>query len=123
MIRGLSHFSFTVSDVDPSARWHVEMLGFEVRRRQRQHTKYTADHLALPDAVIPPGRVCEAMPALELIEYATPVPIGEPTVPGMRGFAHLALVVDDIHALYAISLAAACCSEAHRSRLQLGSTP
>jgi catechol 2,3-dioxygenase-like lactoylglutathione lyase family enzyme len=106
MIRGLSHFSFTVSDVDASASWYVEKLGFEVRRRQRQDTPYTADLLALPGAVLevaildPPCRAGEGTPALELIQYVTPVPVGEPPLPGMRGFAHLSLVVDDIHALH-----------------------
>ena len=106
MIRGISHFSFTVSDLDASVDWYVDRLGFAVLRRQRQDTPYTAELLGLPDAVIdvailrPPQDHGLSAAALELIQYVEPIPAGDQPAPGDFGFAHLSLVVDDIHRLH-----------------------
>ena len=106
MIVGLSHFSFTVSDTNASLEWYVQRLDFGVRRRQRQDNAYTAELLGLPGAVIEvaifsfPGASLGTGPTLELIQYVTPAPSGTQPIPGTLGFAHLSLVVEDIHRVH-----------------------
>jgi catechol 2,3-dioxygenase-like lactoylglutathione lyase family enzyme len=105
MIKGLSHFSFTVSNADAATAWYVECLRFEVLRRQRQDNAYTRQLVGLPDAILevamlqmPSQRGDHAV--LELVEYAKPLSASKQPSPGDVGFAHLSLLVDDIHNEY-----------------------
>ena len=107
MIKGLSHFSFTVSNADASAAWYVEQLGFELVRRQRQDNTYTRTFVGVPDAVLevallrlpsPPGTNGAL---LELVQYVQPQGAGKQPSPGEVGFAHLSMEVDQIHEEFA----------------------
>jgi catechol 2,3-dioxygenase-like lactoylglutathione lyase family enzyme len=103
VIKGLSHFSFTVSNVDAAAAWYVEQLRFVLLRRQRQDNAYTREFVGVPGAVLevailaPPGT---GGAALELVEYVEPRSVGVHPTPGEVGFAHLSLLVDGIHREY-----------------------
>jgi catechol 2,3-dioxygenase-like lactoylglutathione lyase family enzyme len=102
LIKGLSHFSFTVSDADASAAWYVEHLRFQLLRRQRQDNDYTREFVGVPEAVLevallrlPSERGGNGV-VLELVEYVRPVGAGEQPSPGDVGFAHLSMEVDEI---------------------------
>lgn len=101
-LRGVWHFSFTVSDLDRSIAFYRDLLGFELVHVQEQDNEYTRRLVGFPDARL---RVAQlAVPGqprgisthdLELVEYLSPK--------GMRrrgricdpGAAHLAVTVTD----------------------------
>jgi catechol 2,3-dioxygenase-like lactoylglutathione lyase family enzyme len=107
MIADVFHFSFTVSDIERSTAWYVDVLGLELVHRQRNENEYTRTLVGIPDAVLEvsqlripgiPPRLSTHM--LELVEYVRPegsvIDLPTTTV----GVAHLALMVDDIQARY-----------------------
>jgi catechol 2,3-dioxygenase-like lactoylglutathione lyase family enzyme len=103
MIKGLSHFSFTVSNVEASSAWYVEHLRFELLRRQRQDNAYTREFVGVPGAVLEVALLRLASETtgndalLELVEYVQPLGAGKQPAPGDVGFSHLSMEVDDIH--------------------------
>jgi catechol 2,3-dioxygenase-like lactoylglutathione lyase family enzyme len=103
VILGVSHFSFTVSDVDRSTDWYTSNLAFEVVHRQRQDNDYTRELVGVDNAILEvallqaPG---SAGLVLELVQYAYPAANGPQPSPGEVGFAHLSFLVDDIHWQY-----------------------
>lgn len=107
MIRGIWHFSFTVSDLERSIRFYRDLLGFELVHQQEQANEYTRKLVGYPDAHLKiaafamPGRV-EAISShdLELVQYV--IPKGKRGDIGIcnPGAAHLAVCVDDIHVRY-----------------------
>ena len=107
MLRGVFHFSFTVSDLARSVDWYTRVLGLELVHTQRQENEYTRTLVAYPDAVLEiaqlrvPGVVPETSThMLELVQYVSPA--GErPELPTVNvGVAHLALTVTGIHEEY-----------------------
>ncbi|MER6005481.1 VOC family protein [Nonomuraea angiospora] len=107
-MRGVWHFSFTVSDLDRSVEFYRDLLGFALVHRQEQDNDYTRRLVGYPDAVL---RVAQlAVPGqprgvsthdLELVEYVRPT--GAPRDPArhLPGAAHLALTVEDALAEHA----------------------
>jgi lactoylglutathione lyase len=98
------HFSFTVSDIDRSIAWYVDVLGLELVSRQRQDNEYTRALVGMPDAVLEvarfaiPGRSPGASDhMLELVQYVEPPGERIPLRTNSPGVAHLAFLVDDIH--------------------------
>jgi lactoylglutathione lyase len=102
LFKGLSHFAFTVSDIDASVHWYEMILGLRLVARQRQDNAYTREMVGFEDAVLEVAEF-ELDPAhgdltLELIQYVHP--------PGDRlslsttnvGVAHLSFIVGDIDA-------------------------
>ena len=104
MFKGLSHFAFTVSDIETSVHWYEMILGLRLVARQRQDNAYTRQMVGFADAVL---EVAEfeldpqnANLTLELIQYVSP--------PGDRsslstvnvGVAHLSFIVADIDSEY-----------------------
>jgi catechol 2,3-dioxygenase-like lactoylglutathione lyase family enzyme len=100
VILGVGHFSFTVNDAERAAEWYAQHLGFELAHVQRQENAYTRRLVGIDDAVLrvailrTPG---SRSSLLELVEYVHPRTTGRVPVPGAAGFAHLSLLVDDIH--------------------------
>ena len=104
MLTGLSHFAFTVSDIEDSVRWYEHVLGLRLLARQRQDNTYTRQMVGLGTAVLEVAEfeLDPAQPSLslELLQYLSP--------PGERislstanvGVAHLSFVVADIDAEY-----------------------
>lgn len=102
------HFSFTVSDLERSVRWYTDVLELELVHRQRQDNAYTRTLVGIPDAVLEiaqlrlPGIAPRhSTHMLELVQYLRPASatIDLPTT--TVGVAHLALMVDDVHARHA----------------------
>jgi catechol 2,3-dioxygenase-like lactoylglutathione lyase family enzyme len=106
-VRGLWHFSFTVSDIENSIAFYRDVLGLELVHRQRSDNAYTRRLVGYPDAVLEvaqfriPG---EAVPVsghhLELVQYLQPVGVRGSREICNPGAAHLALQVDDLDAEY-----------------------
>ncbi len=106
-MKGVWHFSFTVSDMDRSVDFYSRIVGLELIHRQEQSNAYTAALVGFSDASLRiaqlkvPGQPRGASSHdLELVEYVEPrgVPYG-----GGRnrpGASHLALSVEDVHAEY-----------------------
>ncbi len=104
MIRGFHHTSFTVSDVDASERFFVELMGMKRLGGGLYDFDYIRRTTGYPDAVLKIAvLVVENDPEahrLELIEYVTPPGEAVDTATSRPGAAHLAFVVEDIEAEY-----------------------
>ncbi|WP_431922826.1 VOC family protein [Nonomuraea jabiensis] len=107
-MRGVWHFSFTVSDLDRSVEFYRDLLGFALVHRQEQDNDYTRRLVGYPDAVL---RVAQlAVPGqprgvsthdLELVEYVRPKGASRDPARHLPGAAHLALTVEDAPAEHA----------------------
>lgn len=104
-IAAIWHFSWTVSDLQRSVDYYVNELNFELI-----HTLEITDHaiaqlVGLADAHIkaallkPPGST-KGTPPVELVEYVHPRGEAPRMSPHDTGNAHIALVTDELPALY-----------------------
>jgi catechol 2,3-dioxygenase-like lactoylglutathione lyase family enzyme len=107
VIRGVWHFSFTVSDIRKSIIFYRDILGLELVHTQEQSNPYTAKLVGYPDAHLrvamfkTPASTCSpSSHVLELVEYVAPVGTAIDTSTCNVGTAHIAFVVDDIFATY-----------------------
>ena len=64
MVKGLWHFSFTVSDLDRSLEFYCGLLGMQLRLEQRQANPYTRRLVGYPDAILGPTALGSAFPPL-----------------------------------------------------------
>lgn len=107
-VKGIWHFSFTVSDIDKSVAFYSDLLGLEVITRQDQANPYTEKLVAMPGAQLRVAMLrVPGWPAgpshhhLELVEYVHPRGVKADVRTNNTGAPHLAFVVEDIHAEYA----------------------
>ena len=107
MVRGVWHFSFTVSDLERSVEFYCTLLGMKLVHRQDQDNPYTKKLVGYPDASLRVAQLAiDGTPAgvsghvLELVQYVTPVFAPHPPGTAFPNSAHMALVVDDIQAMY-----------------------
>jgi catechol 2,3-dioxygenase-like lactoylglutathione lyase family enzyme len=112
-MRGVWHFSFTVSDIDQSIDFYCNLLDFELVHRQEQANEYTRRLVGYPDAhlkvaqlTIPGQPRGVSTHDLELVEYITPKGNRGDSNICNPGAAHLAMCVEDIHDRYERLLAA-----------------
>ncbi|MGH2591699.1 MAG: VOC family protein [Actinomycetota bacterium] len=106
-LRGVWHFSFTVSDLDRSIAFYRDLLGLELVHTQEQDNAYTRRLVGFPDAVL---RVAQlAVPGqpramsthdLELVEYVRPTGVRRDGRICDPGAAHLAITVEDARAMH-----------------------
>jgi catechol 2,3-dioxygenase-like lactoylglutathione lyase family enzyme len=104
LFKSLSHFAFTVSDIESSVHWYEVILGLRLVARQRQDNAYTRQMVGFSEAVL---EVAEfeldpqnASLTLELIQYVSP-PGGRPSLSTVNvGVAHLSFIVADIDSEY-----------------------
>ncbi len=101
MIRGADHTSFTVSDVERSAAFYRDLLGFKLLSLAERPpwfselaTGIKGAHLKTAYLEIPGGH------RLELIQYLSPPGEKLDTRTNNVGSAHLALIVEDLHTIY-----------------------
>ena len=106
-MKGVWHFSFTVTDLDLSVDFYTRVLGLDLVHRQEQSNSYTAALVGFPDAVLRVAQLrVPGQPRgisshdLELVEYV--VPRGAPHGGGRNrpGSSHLAFAVTDVAAEY-----------------------
>jgi catechol 2,3-dioxygenase-like lactoylglutathione lyase family enzyme len=104
MVTGFEHVGIQVRDVERSARFYVEQLGFELLERTSRSEPYVQKVVGYyPNVVleiaylgIPGTNVC-----LEILEYrgVKRAPVDPATA--NPGTGHFSLFVDDLDALYA----------------------
>ncbi|MFF1933744.1 VOC family protein [Streptomyces sp. NPDC058228] len=121
-VHGLLHAGLTVSDLDRSVEWYVNVIGLKAVHRQDGDNNYTRTLVGVPDAAIRvaqlafPGSssIWPSSHAIELIEYTRAR--GKHTAPSPNdvGASHVAFVVDDIDAV---------CARARRSGARLRNEP
>lgn len=101
---GAAHFSFTVGDIERSKHFYGELLGLSLLYEMRHCHPYTSRQVGYDGAdLLVAAYALSQIPGheggrLELIEYVHPR--GAALDPSTKnvGSAHLAFVVDDIHA-------------------------
>jgi catechol 2,3-dioxygenase-like lactoylglutathione lyase family enzyme len=104
LFKGVSHFAFTVSDIETSVHWYERVLGLRMVARQRQDNGYTRQMVGFDDAVLEVAEF-ELDPGngdltLELLQYVSP-PAQRPSLSTANvGVAHLSFIVADIDAEY-----------------------
>jgi catechol 2,3-dioxygenase-like lactoylglutathione lyase family enzyme len=101
MIRDCQHVSITVSDADRSVAFYRDKLGFNVVGVSEASGDELAEALGLNEASLKVVVMEQGNMVLELIEYALPDDrhMVAPR-PCDVGCMHMALEVDDIHALF-----------------------
>ncbi|MCX6047799.1 MAG: VOC family protein [Chloroflexi bacterium] len=102
-IIGADHTSFTVSNLEQSLKFYVDLLGFTVIRIRPEITsRYFRTVVGFPDAVVKDAYL--AIPGtnhrLELFEYVQPRGTPADVVVNNPGSSHVAYLVDDLPALY-----------------------
>jgi catechol 2,3-dioxygenase-like lactoylglutathione lyase family enzyme len=103
MIRSVDHINIVVEDLERSARFYVDLLGFEETRRAHLEGDWIEAVVGLKGVradvvyVQPSG----GGPRIELIKYEVPtgVALPENAQPHTVGLRHVAFRVDGIHAL------------------------
>ncbi|MGH2673535.1 MAG: VOC family protein [Actinomycetota bacterium] len=106
-LRGVWHFSFTVSHLDRSIAFYRDLLGLELVHTQEQDNAYTRRLVGFPDAIL---RVAQlAVPGqprgisthdLELVEYVRPRGVRREGRINDPAAAHLAVTINDAWAVY-----------------------
>jgi catechol 2,3-dioxygenase-like lactoylglutathione lyase family enzyme len=106
-MKGVWHFSFTVSDLDAAIDFYRDVLGFTLVHRQVQHNEYTERLVGYPGADIEvaqfavPGRPSGiSTHDLELVHYRSPRGQSRSIAIKDPGEAHLAIAVADADAEY-----------------------
>jgi catechol 2,3-dioxygenase-like lactoylglutathione lyase family enzyme len=107
MVKGLWHFSFTVSSLERSIDFYCGLLGMQLRLCQDQNNEYTRKLVGYPDAnlkvaqlSLPDISIGPSGHVLELVQFVAPTLPPHPPGTGHPNSAHLAFTVDDIQAEY-----------------------
>ncbi len=103
MIRAIDHINIVVSDLDRSVRFYTELLGFLILRQAHLQGAWIEKIVGLKNVsadvvyiIAPAGE-----PRIELLQYKAPAGmiVAENSLANTTGLRHIALRVDDIHAL------------------------
>ena len=98
----LHHTGLTVRDLERSLRFYRDLLGMEVVLEQEKQGGYLAQIVGYESAHVRMAHL--AFPGgghrLELFEYVSPEPRGQPGEPRDVGITHVCLAVDDVDALF-----------------------
>jgi len=107
MVRGVWHFSFTVSDLERSIDFYCRLLGMRLVHRQEQANPYTRTLVGYADASLRVAQLtidgAAAGPSghlLELVQYLAPAHPPHPPGTAFPNSAHMAFAVDDLQAAY-----------------------
>ncbi|MEO6848367.1 MAG: VOC family protein [Chthoniobacterales bacterium] len=107
MIQGLHHTSFTVSNLEETERFFVDLFGMTRIAGGLYDFDYIRKIIGFPEGVLNISVVAfpakEGVPSphvLELIEYAKSAGTPTDTATNRPGNAHLCFLVDDIHSEY-----------------------
>jgi catechol 2,3-dioxygenase-like lactoylglutathione lyase family enzyme len=101
-ITGAHHTSFTVADLDGSLAFFRDLLGLELLFVREVRDAYFGRIVGLPGCVVKAAllRIPGANHHVELFQYLSPAGEAHRPRPCDPGSSHLALLVDDLPALY-----------------------
>jgi catechol 2,3-dioxygenase-like lactoylglutathione lyase family enzyme len=101
-VTGAHHTSFTVSNIERSLEFYEGFLGCEVLWRREIDEKYFRDIVGFPECRVKAAhlRIPGSAHILELFEYTAPRGAPADVRTNNPGSAHIALLVDDLLALY-----------------------
>jgi lactoylglutathione lyase len=96
---GADHTSFTVSNLDRSLEFYVDLLGCELVGRRDITNQYFRDIVGFPDCIVRAAwlRIPGSDHKLELFEYVKPIGIPADTRTNNPGSSHISFYVDDLH--------------------------
>ncbi len=98
-VRRADHVGFAVASLDEALRFWVDGLGARLVRTGEMGGEFLGHVTGAHGAKVRMALVSLAEQTIELLEYQGPDRPSAPSRPFDPGFAHLALVVDDIDAL------------------------
>ena len=97
-----NHTGFTVADLERTVAFFRDVLGYEVLSFEPRHPEHIQHVTAIEGAEITVAYVRGPGHVLELMEYGGPADRGHVRPrPCDAGFAHIALIVDDLDAAIA----------------------
>jgi catechol 2,3-dioxygenase-like lactoylglutathione lyase family enzyme len=101
-ITGAHHTSFTVADLEKSLEFFRDLIGLEVLFVREVRDAYFGRIVGLPDSVVKAAllRIPGSNHHVELFQYLSPPGEAYRPRPCDLGSTHLALLVDDLPALY-----------------------
>ena len=99
----VDHTGITVSDIDRSITFWIEVMGFELVRRGHLSGEFAAQVTGVPGADINTAIVRTPGHTIELLQYVSPKISSAETLrsPAAPGASHIALQVDNIDAVAA----------------------
>ena len=100
-VRRADHVGFSVASLDEALRFWVEGLGARLVRTGEMGGEFLGQTTGADGASVRMAIVSLADQVIELLEYRGPERPPVPSRPFDPGFAHLALVVDDLDAVLA----------------------
>jgi len=100
MLTGHNHTSFTVSDVDRSADFYKDVLGFEEKIRFEVQGERISNIVGFPNTHLKIVFVALGDFQIELIEYVSPKGVKIDTATNNVGSAHIAFWTDDVDKTY-----------------------
>ena len=101
MIRGIHHFSFTVSNIEDTIRFFRDLLGLKATPIMDVEDERLGKIVKMPGAVLRVSMVSTPDDGnIELIEYMVPKGDKIDLKTCNVGVAHLAFVVDDVQRMY-----------------------
>lgn len=96
----INHTSFTVADVDASAKWYCDVLGFEVMSDATRSREFTEKVTGIPGAELHIIYVKGAGYAIELVQYTGAPGVKIDTATNNVGSAHVCYNVEDLEGMY-----------------------
>jgi lactoylglutathione lyase len=101
-VTGADHTSFTVSNLDRSLEFYVDLLGCELVGRRDITNQYFRDIVGFPECVVRAAwlRIPGSDHKLELFEYVRPFGIPADTRTNNPGSSHISFYVDDLRDAY-----------------------
>jgi lactoylglutathione lyase len=101
-IIGADHTSYTISNLERSLNFYVNILGMEMLWKRKIEDAYFCDIIGFPDCSVQAAhlRIPGTDHHLELFEYVNPGGEKADVRTNNVGSSHLSLVVDDLWAAY-----------------------
>lgn len=101
-ITGADHTSYTVTSLERSLAFYMDILGYELLWQRENSNEYLRRIVGFPDAVINQAhlRIPGTTHKLELFEYVTPRGTPADIRTNNPGSSHISLLVEDLQSTY-----------------------
>ena len=96
----INHTSFTVADVEASANWYCDKLGFEVMSNATRAKDFSEKVTGIPGADLHIIYVKGGGYPIELVQYVGSPGVKIDTATNNVGSAHVAYIVDELQEMY-----------------------